>query len=311
MHHTAVFADICTVSRSSASKVLSVENVTLTGISDSEKISDYVTIRHRTDSEEVIFPQNTVVTTVGTASALFTEKLCDVLHASAGDNVRVKLSDGREIVLTVSDIIENHVNNYIYMDQKDLNVLCEGDARPNQFLFSYKPGTPENEIDTLSSELVSMDNASSYYNIHSQIDRFQKSLAAVNSAVYIIIVAAAALAFVVLYNLTNINVTERIRELATLKVLGFTDAETTSYIYRENVVMTVFGIIFGLIAGKYLVIWLMSTVENEYMMFGRDVSLRSYLLSAAFTLAFSLFVNVIAHFVIRKINMVESLKSVE
>ena len=156
-----------------------------------------------------------------------------------------------------------------------------------------------------------MEGSSSYTRINSVVDRFRDSLSAVNVAVGIIIVAAAALAFIVLYNLTNISISERVRELATLKVLGFTDKETTNYIYRENTVMTLVGLLFGLVAGKYLLVWLMSTVENNYMMFGRSVSLRSYLLSAGLTAGFSLFVNIIAHFSIQKIDMVESLKSVE
>ena len=156
-----------------------------------------------------------------------------------------------------------------------------------------------------------MEGASSYTRINSVVDRFRDSLEAVNVAVGIIIVAAAALAFIVLYNLTNINISERIRELATLKVLGFTDKETTNYIYRENTVMTLLGIIFGLIGGKYLLVWLMATVESSYMMFGRDVSMESYIISAVLTAGFSLFVNIIAHFSIQKIDMATSLKSVE
>ena len=134
---------------------------------------------------------------------------------------------------------------------------------------------------------------------------------AINYAVVIIIVAAAALAFVVLYNLTNINVTERIRELATLKVLGFYDGEVSAYVYRENIFLTLFGIALGLGMGRFLHSWLVLTVEVDLVMFGRTAPPYAYALAAALTVVFSLAVNIAAHFKLKKVDMVESLKSVE
>ena len=127
----------------------------------------------------------------------------------------------------------------------------------------------------------------------------------------IIIAAAALLAFLVLFNLTNINVTERIRELATLKVLGFYDHETASYVYRENGILTLIGAFIGLFMGKWLHSWLIRTVEVEYLMFGRSVHPRSYILAALLTGIFSFSVNYFSFFTIRQIDMIESLKSVE
>ena len=122
---------------------------------------------------------------------------------------------------------------------------------------------------------------------------------------------AAALAFVVLYNLTNINITERTRELATLKVLGFYDRETTAYVYRENVFLTLFGIVLGLVLGRFLHAWMVVTVEVDLVMFGRTAPLYAYLLAAALTVVFSVVVNIAAHFRLKKVDMVESLKTVE
>ena len=133
----------------------------------------------------------------------------------------------------------------------------------------------------------------------------------VDYAVIIIIVAAAALAFVVLYNLTNINITERIRELATLKVLGFYDGEVSAYVYRENIFLTLFGIFLGLWMGRLLHSWLVLTVEVDMVMFGRTAPPYAYVLAALLTVVFSLAVNAAAHFKLRKVDMVESLKSVE
>lgn len=133
----------------------------------------------------------------------------------------------------------------------------------------------------------------------------------IDYAVVIIIVCAAALAFVVLYNLTNINITERIRELATLKVLGFNDREMGAFVYRENVCLTLLGVILGLIMGKFVHQWLVMTIEIDMVMFGRSVQPISYLYAVLLTLAFSLIVNIFANRKLRKIDMVESLKSVE
>ena len=134
---------------------------------------------------------------------------------------------------------------------------------------------------------------------------------AIDYAVVIIITAAAALAFVVLYNLTNINITERIRELATLKVLGFFDREVTAYVYRENIFLTLFGIVLGLVMGRFLHAWMVLTVEVEMVMFGRTAPPYAYWLAAGLTVVFSVAVNIAAHFKLKKVDMVESLKTVE
>jgi putative ABC transport system permease protein len=129
--------------------------------------------------------------------------------------------------------------------------------------------------------------------------------------VVLIIVCAAALAFVVLYNLTNINITERMRELATLKVLGFYDGELSAYVYRENVILTVFGVAMGMLMGKLLHQWLILTVEIDLLMFGRVLAPSCYIYSIVLTVLFSLLVNLSAHKKLKKLAMVESLKTVE
>ena len=141
--------------------------------------------------------------------------------------------------------------------------------------------------------------------------RFENSIRSINAIIVIIIAAAALLAFLVLFNLTNINVTERIRELATLRVLGFYDGETASYVYRENGFLTLIGAAAGLFMGKWLHSWLVRTIEVDYLMFGRSVHLRSFVIAAVLTFLFSLSVNFFSFFTIREIDMIESLKSVE
>ena len=129
--------------------------------------------------------------------------------------------------------------------------------------------------------------------------------------VVIVILSAAALAMVVLYNLSNINITERQRELATIKVLGFYDREVSAYVYRENIVLTVFGIALGIAMGHFLHVWLVRSVEIELMMFGRETDPMAYVWAACLTVLFSVLVNLMAHRKMKKIDMVESLKSAE
>ena len=305
--HMAIFTD-------TPSSAFGEENpigTYIVAVKDYDAFSGFVSIAHRTDSDKVTIPKGTVDKANGHIKGLFTEKMADINDLKKGDVVEITMSDDTVVSIEVADIVENYVYNYIYLDFDDLDAITEDDLQDNRFVIKYTENATDEQIDDLSSSLVAMEGSSSYTRINSVVDRFRDSLSAVNVAVGIIIVAAAALAFIVLYNLTNINISERVRELATLKVLGFTDKETTSYIYRENTVMTLAGILFGLALGKWLIVWLMSTVENTYMMFGRSVSLSSYLLSAGLTVGFSLFVNIIAHFSIQKIDMVESLKSVE
>ena len=136
-------------------------------------------------------------------------------------------------------------------------------------------------------------------------------LRSLNLVIVVLIVSAGMLAFVVLYNLNNINITERQRELATIKLLGFYDGEVSAYVYRENIVLTLFGILLGCFMGHWLHIYLVRSTEIDLMMFGRQTATSAYVYAAILTALFSLLVNVLAHFRMKKIDMVESLKSAE
>ena len=129
--------------------------------------------------------------------------------------------------------------------------------------------------------------------------------------IVVIIVSAGALAYIVMYNLTNINITERIREIATLKVLGFYDNEVDNYIFRENILLTLLGTGVGLILGVFLAQFVITTAEVDLVMFGRNIYAESYILAAVFTLAFSVLVTLVMHKKLKEINMIEALKSVE
>ena len=142
-------------------------------------------------------------------------------------------------------------------------------------------------------------------------DRVEDMLKSMNTVIYVLVIAAGLLAFIVLYNLNNINISERKRELATLKVLGFYDREVAMYIYRENIVLTLLGIAFGQLLGKYLCTYLIRTIELDFVMFGRQALPRNYGMSIMLSLLFALIVNFLMYFRMKKIDMVQSLKSVE
>ena len=158
---------------------------------------------------------------------------------------------------------------------------------------------------------MKLEGASGTSRIFDIRDTYLNSMERIDFVVVIVIISAAALAMVVLYNLSNINITERKRELATIKVLGFFDGEVSAYVYRENIVLTIIGIALGILMGHILHTWLVKSVEIDLMMFGRDTDPRSYAFAAVLTAVFSVIVNVMAHKKMKLIDMVESLKSAE
>ena len=278
-----------------------VQNVYLFAVDDLERFNEFIRLGHRLDGGSVALPDGGVV---------ITEKLSELLGVSVGDTITLD-DDGKRVEAMVADIAENYVSHYVYLSDTCYRALFGREPERNTMLLRYAEGAGAAESDTVSSRLMTMDGVDSYSYIATLRDNFTDSMEAIDYAVVIIILAAAALAFVVLYNLTNINITERMRELATLKVLGFFDREVTAYVYRENLFLTLFGIILGLVMGRFLHAWMVLTVEVELVMFGRSAPPYAYVLAAALTVVFSVAVNIAAHFKLKKVDMVESLKTVE
>ena len=274
--------------------------ITLFAVERQEDLEPFLTLRHRNDHSQVHMADDGVV---------ITEKLSELLGVQVGDTITLD-ADSR-VEAKVVDITENYVQHYIYVTAAGYETLFGQQANPNAFLVSYAPGVGQAESDQVSEHLMTMEAVTSYSYIATFRDTLVQSMDAINYAVIIVIVSAAILAFVVLYNLTNINITERMRELATLKVLGFYDREVSAYVYRENIFLTLFGIALGLVLGRYLHSWLVLTVEVDRVMFGRTAPAYAYLAAAALTVVFSALVNLVAHFHLKKVDMVESLKSVE
>ena len=274
-------------------------DVKLHTVQDHDTLSRYIALRHRTDSEPVTLPDD---------GAIITEKMAILLEVGPGDTFTLDNGD-RRVELRVADVIENYIQHHIYISDAYYASVFGSEPVRNMVLINC-PGDEENS-QKLATELMALDGVTSISRMSDTRKLFGSSLESVDYAVLLIIVCAAALAFVVLYNLTNINITERMRELATLKVLGFYDGELSAYVYRENVILTVFGVGLGMFLGKLLHHWLILTVEIDMLMFGRTLEPTSYLWAVVLTTVFSLLVNLAAHWKLKKLDMVESLKTVE
>ena len=265
---------------------------------DQASMAPFIHLRYRTDDEPVTLSDDGVV---------LTEKLASLLDVQPGDTIT--LDGDSRVEVRVADVTEHYIQHYVYMTDAYYETVFGTEPRQNLVLADYPVEDPAAE--DLERELVGLDGVTSLTRMEDTREIYGSSLESVDYAVILIIVCAAALAFVVLYNLTNINITERMRELATLKVLGFYDGELSAYIYRENVILTVFGVAMGMVMGKLLHQWLILTVEIDMLMFGRQLSLSSYAYAVVLTVLFSLLVNLAAHRKLKKLDMVESLKTVE
>ena len=270
--------------------------------SDNEKIEDFLSFHSRTNKDEVYSLKKDEV--------ILTEKIASLLNVKVGDELTIEDEDRGDQTVTVGAICENYMSHYLYLSPEKYEELYGVPAEYNTIIYSVKDGK-DDQIEKIGTKLLSMDgvlNVSYTSSIEGRLDDMLRSL---NLVIVVLIVSAGMLAFVVLYNLNNINITERQRELATLKVLGFYDGEVASYVYRENILLTIIGSVVGMVLGNLLHRYIILTVEVEEAMFGRQIHWQSYLYSFLFTVAFSLFVNWVMFYKLKKIDMVESLKSVE
>lgn len=239
---------------------------------------------------------------------LISDKLASLLEIEKGENITLTDSDNNEFEYKVLGIVENYIGHYVYIN-KDLYESKENDFNINTLFIKYKEGNNDNEA--FEEMLLDDNSVTSITVVENSLEHVRDLLKSLDLVVMILIVSSALLAFVVLYNLANVNISERVREIATLKVLGFYDKEVDNYINRESIILTCIGIAIGLIAGVFLTGFVISTCETENMRFARNILLHSYIYSILITSVFSIIVNFATHFVLKKINMVESLKSIE
>lgn len=278
----------------------STEDVYLCVPEDKDAIEDFMNFRSRTTGE---------VYHIQDEGVILTEKMANTLDVSSGDTIYLG-ADGSEKEVTVTAVCENYMEHYVYMSPELYQELYGKAPEYNSILFDLKDASTR-ELSQTGEELLKYDGVLNVTYTNSIEDQLNTMLQSLNLVIVVLIVSAGLLAFVVLYNLNNINITERRRELATLKVLGFYDMEVSSYVYRENIMLTIFSIAVGIVLGALLHRFVITTVEVDAVMFGRVVNWQSYLYSALFTTAFSLFVNWVMYYKLKKIDMVESLKSVE
>ena len=254
---------------------------------------------HEKDKTPLAYPEN--------GACVISRGLAEALQLSAGDTITLQ-SGTREAQLQVTAVFENYVYNYVYLTAESW-AQCFGEAPAYEQAWVNFP--PDADAHAASAALAGAKNVASVSLSSDFRARVATMMESLRYIVVVVVVCAAALAFIVLYNLTNINITEREREIATIKVLGFYDSETNRYVFRENIILTVLGALVGLPMGKALHAYVMSQIRIDLMCFDVRVAPGSYLLSAALTLAFGLLVNLALRRKIRAIDMAKALKSIE
>ena len=243
--------------------------------------------------------------------AIVSEKTAKLLNVKEGDTINLKDGMAKGVTVKIAYICENYMGHYMYFTPQYYKKVYGKTAEYNCIMFRAKDGYSEEQVKKAGEKILAKDQVLTISYLHDIKDQLDDMLASLNLVIIVLIVSAGMLAFVVLYNLNSINITERQRELATLKVLGFYDVEVAEYVFRENILLTLIGAFVGVIFGKVLHLFVIQTVEVDAAMFGRSIYLPSYIYSFLFTIGFSLFVNWVMYFKLKKIDMVESLKSIE
>ncbi len=272
----------------------------ITGVEDAGIFSGMVELRDRKTQESVPLTND---------GAVVTEKLSKLLGVSAGDTINVHISESETAKVKVSKITEQYAGHYMYLTEEVYEKVFGENPDYNIVYFSNE--TNEEDDDAFSERMLKVDGVLSVMMNSGASSSFSETVKILDLVIFVLIVSAGALAFVVLYNLTNVNITERIREIATLKVLGFYDREVSSYVFRENIILSIMGAVVGLLLGVALCRFVVTTAELDEVMFGREIHPLSFVWAFLITVAFSFIVNMLMTGVLKKVSMVESLKSVD
>ncbi|MGY3778626.1 ABC transporter permease [Isobaculum melis] len=278
-----------------------IQDVTLFVPETAKDLKQFVALENRKTGKPIKIEEN---------GAVITEKLAKMYQVKVGDKLKIVDTNNEEYNIPITGITENYVQHYLYLTPETYQTIFGQQPTYNTELLTYSKENKEWE-DQLGESLLQQPYVVGTHFISQLSGALDDTMSSMNIVIMVLIVSAAALAFVVLYNLTNINVSERVRELSTIKVLGFYDSEVTAYIYRENILLSVFGIIFGLIMGIGLHRFVLTTAEVDIAMFSPVIRWWSYLLASALTLLFTLIVMWVMHFKLKKIDMIEALKAVE
>ena len=288
----------CTASNGNLS-----EDTSIVATNNQEELNKAISLSDYKTGESLILKDDEVI---------ITDKLAQLLNVSVGDKIVLKDSDDLEAEVTVSGIAEHYIQHYIYMtDKLYAKIFNVEEYKPNIFYAEYSEDFNLDNEYSLSKELLNNAKISSVTLTSYLRGAMDDTLQSMNLVTYVLIVSAGLLAFIVLYNLINVNISERQRELATIKVLGFYDKEVYDYVSRETVLLTIIGIAVGLVVGYFLDSFILTTCEIGILRFKKIITVQSYLISAGITIIFTIIVNIFTYFSLKKIDMIESLKSVE
>ena len=264
---------------------------------DDKELNKVLNLKCKQDNNVIKLKDNEIV---------ITDKLAQLLNVKITDEIKLNINN-KIYKYKISNISENYVGHFVFMN-KDTYEKDISKYNTNISYLNLKNIKKENKT---IKELLLNKEIMSIMSVDATIDSIDDTLSSLNSVIFILIFLSGALSLVVLYNLSNISISERTREIATLKVLGFTDKEVDSYINKETVILTVAGIIFGLVFGTYLTYIVINTVELEIVRFLHNINPISYIITSLLILLFTFIVNVSTHFSLKKVDMIESLKSVE
>lgn len=238
--------------------------------------------------------------------AIITSRIADLYKVEVGDEITLEDLDKNTFKVTVSGITENYVSNYVYMTKDYYKDTFEKEITYNAVVSSNSLDKKE-----LANSLLNLNEVISVNFATDLLEQANNGISGLNNIVILLVVISSLLAFAVLYNLTSINISERTREIATLKVLGFKDSETNEYIYRETLITVIVGIILGLLITPVLHGYIIDLLEADNMMFLREIKIESYMYAALLTFTFAIIMQIITYFKLKKVDMIESLKSVE
>ena len=267
---------------------------------NTENFKEDVTLRDRKSHEQYELTDD---------GAVICEKTASLIGVKTGDEITLE-KDNRKYKVKITAVTENYMGHYVYMTPPCYEKTFGEKPEYSSTVYTMKEDA-ESDLETLGNAILKYPAALSISYTSSTAGQVERMLGSLGAVIWVLIISAGMLAFVVLYNLNNINITERQRELATLKVLGFYDGEVSQYVFRENILLSFIGILAGAVFGIFLHRYVITTVEVDAVMFGRNIKPISFVYSGLITFGFSMFVNMVMHFTLKKINMVESLKSVE
>ena len=265
-----------------------------------ENFKEDVTLRDRKSHEQYELTDD---------GAVICEKTASLMGVKAGDEITLE-KDNRKYKVKITAVTENYMGHYVYMTPSCYEKTFGEKPEYLSTVYTMKEDAGS-DLETIGNEVLKYPAALSISYTSSTAGQVERMLGSLGAVIWVLIISAGMLAFVVLYNLNNINITERQRELATLKVLGFYDGEVSQYVFRENILLSFIGILAGAVFGIFLHRYVITTVEVDAVMFGRNIKPISFVYSGIITFGFSMFVNMVMHFKLKKIDMVESLKSVE